>query len=261
MGNIVTLRFASPLLVVFALAGCGTTSIGRGPTDLDLTNDGTPEAQRALQSKYTLAYANGRVTRPGAAPDVVAAEINTRVAEVRAPAYADEVADYLATSSSAEEVTDTAAIGFDRFAHSSTPTTMIFATSVIAGAGVGVASAVDAGRIDAGTLSAMTWGALNGALAGVILSIPLNIIYLWTVPLVSSAIAAPDYRRGVRTFNADLGARIARGAAPVAPPAPPASASPLPAEAEAAPPPAAVPAPPPDAPSDPGDAPPPPSVP
>lgn len=213
-------------LFVLTSAGCGTLSIGRGPTDLDLRNDGSPEAQQALQKKYALAYRPFSIERPGASTDEVAAEIEERVAEVRTPAWSDEAADYLATSAAAEELIDTTPVSFDRFAHGPVPTTMLFVGSVLVGSGLGMASAVNVGSVNAGTAVDVSWGALNGAVGGMFFAVPLMLVYQLTVPLLSASLASSDYKRAVRTFNKDLEARIVKSADAPKPADAPAAASP-----------------------------------
>lgn len=212
---------ATVLAPVLSLAiGCGTTSIGRGPTDFDLENDGTPAAQQSLHKKYALAYEPFSFKRPGASADIVEAEIQERVASVSTPAWSDEAADYIATSAPADEELESTTVSFDRFAHGPVPTTMLFVGSVLVGAGLGMAAQVNVGAVNGGTVADISWGALNGAVGGILFSIPLMLVYQLTVPLLSASLASADYKRSVRAFNADLEARIRRGA-PKTPPAPP----------------------------------------
>jgi hypothetical protein len=199
-------------LSVLTSVGCGTLSIGRGPTDLDLRNDGSAEAQQALQKKYALAYRPFSIERPGASTDEVAAEIQERVAEVRTAAWSDEAADYLATSVAAEELIDTTPVSFDRFAHGPVPTTMLFVGSVLVGSGLGMASAVNVGSVNGGTVADVSWGALNGAVGGMFFAVPLMIVYQLTIPLLSASLASSDYKRAVRAFNKDLEVRIVNSA-------------------------------------------------
>lgn len=208
--------------------GCGTTSIGRPPTALDLQNDGSVEAQEALQRKYALAYREGWIERPGALPDVVASEIGVDVDEVRAPAWSDEAADHFAASEKAFEATDTALVGFHRFASSGTPPLIIEAGGVLVGTTIGVVLAIanGAGNGDATQqVASVSDAAFAGALSGLVVSIPFVIVYDWTVPPLALALAASDYRRGVRAYNDDLAARIAKGATSTAPAPPSAGVS------------------------------------
>ncbi len=212
------------VLLIVPLAACGTLSIGRGPSDLDLANDGSAEAQAALQRKYELSLQEGMFKRPGADPVEVGAEIGERVAQVATPAYSENAEEYLATSAPAAEIVESGLVAFDRFTHATTTVSMVWAGTVGIAAAAGAASAL-AASADGFTPSdatAMVNGALAGAFAGTMLAFPVGVVYALTVEPLSSALAAGDYRKATRAFNSDLTARIkaAAKAPPVAPPAP-----------------------------------------
>lgn len=231
--------------LVTQVAACGTLSIGRGPSDLDLANDGSAEQQSALQRNYELSLQEGMFRRPGADPTEVSAEIGERVAQVATPAYSENAEEYLATSAPAAEISESGLIAFDRFTHATTTVSMIWAGTVGIAAAAGAASAL-AGTADGFTPSdatAMVNGALAGGLAGTMLALPVGVLYALTVEPLSSALAAGDYRKATRAFNADLTTRIKAAAkTPLPPAAPPTPAASTPAPLEEPPPPALDPA-------------------
>lgn len=224
-------------LLTTPLAGCGTLSIGRGPTELDLVNDGSTEKQGALQRKYELALKDGLFRRPGVDPIEVGVEIGETVAQVATPAYSENAEAYLATSLPAEEAADTGFVAFDRFTHAPTTLGMIYAGTVGIAAAAGAASAL-AGTADGFTgddANAMVNGAISGAFAGLMLAVPVGFVFQLTAVPLSSGLAAGDYRKATRAFNKDLTERIKAAAtstpavAPAAPIAsPPASVPPPP---------------------------------
>jgi hypothetical protein len=191
------------------LTGCGTWSIGRGPADIDLVNDGSTEQQKKLRDSYELKYERGMIERPGGDKDEIAKEIGESVAETKTPAYSENAADYLGSSDIASDATDTAVVGFDRFAHSNVPSLGITGGCVLVGAAIGIASTVpNTTGFDAGTFSVISEGAFGGAVGGLFLAVPIEFIYSLSVPLLSSALASADYKKGVRAFNKDLELRI-----------------------------------------------------
>jgi hypothetical protein len=228
------MRIVCTLFVVFIVVGCGcgTFSIGRPPSDLDLKNDGTPEAQRALDEKYRLTFRQGYLERPGVTVEFVEAETGLDVEQVITPSWSDEAAEHFGMSVAAFEATDTALVGFDRFANSGTPPLILQAGGVLIGTTVGAALAITnplitappAGAAD--QLAYVSNSAFTGAFAGLLISMPLVVVYDWTVPALSAALSASDYRRGVKAYNQDLAKRIEQGApppspAPVSAPVPP----------------------------------------
>ena len=52
--------------------GCVTTTLGQGPADQDLQNDGSVEAQLELFRDYEVVYDQRTFRRPGADPAIVA---------------------------------------------------------------------------------------------------------------------------------------------------------------------------------------------
>ncbi len=198
------------VLLVTHLAGCGTLSIGRGPSEIDLANDGSVEEQARLQRKFELSLQDGMFRRPGVDATEVSAEIGERVAQVATPAYSENAEEYLATSAPAAEIADSGLVAFDRFTHATTTVSLVWAGTVGISAAAGAASAL-AATADGFTpsdASAMLNGALAGALAGTMLALPVGVLYALTVEPLSSALAAGDYRKATRTFNADLTTRI-----------------------------------------------------
>lgn len=226
------------MMVVLAGTGCGTFSIGRPPSDLDLKNDGTADSQRALDTKYRLTFRQGNVERPGVTVEMVEKETGLDVEQVITPSWSDEAAEHFASSADAFDATDTALVGFDRFANSGTPPLILQAGGVLVGTAVGATLAIvnplvtapPAGAAD--QLAYLSNSAFTGGVTGLLISLPLVVVYDWTVPALSAALSASDYRRGVKAYNADLTKRIAKGApistaAPVsAPPAPSTSTPP-----------------------------------
>ncbi len=236
------MRFVCALALVLG-CGCGTFSIGRAPSDLDLKNDGTAEQQRALEEKYRLTFRQGYVERPGVTVEFVEAETGLDVEQVITPAWSDEAAEHFAASADAFEATDTALVGFDRFANSGTPPLILQASGVLIGTAVGATLAVvnpiitapPAGAAD--ELAYVSNSAFTGAVAGLCLSLPLVLVYDWTVPALSAALSASDYRRGVKAYNEDLGQRVTKGAPPSTPPPPVAAPPPEPPPSSDEPPP------------------------
>ena len=227
------MRFIA-LALVFVASGCVTASLGRAPSDGALANDGSPAAMDKLQKRYALGYSNGFLTRPAASLEDVSKEVELTVDEASAPAWSDEAADYLGTSELATDATETSAVGFDRFAHSGTPVLILQAGGVLVGATVGIVNEVATSPSNEGGIDAVNGvanAAFNGMFTGLILALPLVIIYQWTVPSLSASLAKPDYRKGVRAYNKELELRIrkqARGAVAPTDATPPAVAPPPP---------------------------------
>lgn len=229
------MRLAVPNAVALALlsvslsVGCSTISIGRPPSELDLKNDGSPEAQRALEKKYRLAYRGGLLARQGATAADIAKETGLDNVEAAATyAWSDEAAEHFESSELALLATDTALVSFDRFANSSTPPLALQAGGVLVGAAVATTLAVVNGPAVADPVQRISFIAdsgFSGAFIGLVVSLSLVIVYDWTVPPLSASLASSDYRRGVRAYNAELARRIAAGAppeqAPALVPAPP----------------------------------------
>lgn len=219
------MRLAVFILVALSLisVGCSTTSIGRPPSDLDLKNDGSPEAQRALEKKYRLAYRGGLLERQGATPADVAKETGLDNVEAAAAyAWSDEAAEHFESSELASVATETPLVSFDRFANSSTPPLALQAGGVLIGAAVATTLAIVNGPAIADPVQQISFIAdsgFSGAFIGLVVSLPLVIIYDWTVPPLSGSLASSDYRRGVRAYNVDLARRIAAAAPPEAAPA------------------------------------------
>ena len=221
------------LLIALTLAtGCGTLSIGRAPTELDLANDGSKEQQQRIEKKYALAYDHGMIVRPGATTEDVAAEINEPVEATRTPAFSENAADYLSTSAPADEATDTVVVGFDRFAHSSVPTIVIEIGGILIGSAAAVTATIaqTGASFTPANVGLVSENALSGAFTGFVVALPIEIIYGFTVPVLSSSLASPDYRKGVRAFNKDLAARIQGSGKKAAAPAPTTPTTPPPEE-------------------------------
>jgi hypothetical protein len=228
--------------LVWCTSACRTASLGRAPLDADLTNDGSTEAQAVLLRRYRVAYDAGVIVRPDANLADVSAEAGEEIDEASAAAHTDEAHNYLGTSDAAEQALETAAVGFDRFAQSEgylvaggVPVVVGLAVGAVTGF-VAAQDAADANEGFAVVSSAMG----SGALIGTTLIVPAWLLYSYTVPLLSSRVAAPDYRRAVRLFDADLEARVKAAATAPGPDAPEAPDTTMPAPPVGEPPPAAV---------------------
>jgi len=208
------------VVVVFvsqALTGCVTTALGQGPTEHDLRNDGSPEAQAGLYRTYEVVYDQQVFRRPGVAPEVIAEELNLeQVDDVAAYAFSDDAFNYLATSERAAEVMEHPAVAFDAFAKSGQGQTVIIGTGIGAGgiAG-GVAWFIRTTLRDGVTddEAADLWiTAGGGFVVGAVLGAIVSAAYTYIVPAISTPLATPLYRQAARVFNEDLDARLAEGA-------------------------------------------------
>lgn len=190
-------------------SGCAFTALGRGPTDMDLENDGSDDAQSDLVRKYEVVYDRGVFRRPGADPAAVAAEIHvSHVDDVSAPAWSDDAFNYLSTSDAAAEIMEDPSVGFDQFAHSGTGETVIIGTGI--GAGI-VGGAITwfipttvADGINETEQAELFYAVTGGFSAGITLGVIVAAAYTYIVPAVSTPFATPLYRKAARAFSEDL---------------------------------------------------------
>ena len=204
-------------LAPLALTGCVTTVLGQRPTEHDLRNDGSPEAQAGLYRTYEVIYDQQVFRRPGAVPAVVAEELNLDVVDdVSAFAFSDDAFNYLAMSERAADIMEHPAVAFDAFAKSGQGQTVIIGTGIGSGliAG-GVAWFIRTTVRDGVTENEATdlWvSAGGGFVAGAFLGVIVSAAYTYIVPAISTPFATPLYRQAARAFNEDLDRRLAEGA-------------------------------------------------
>lgn len=208
------------------LGGCAFNALGRGPSDLELQNDGSDAAQSELMRQYEVVYDRGIIRRPGADPAAVAADIHVAaVDDVSSPAWSDDAFNYLSTSDAAAEVMEHPAVGFDQFAHSGTGETVIIGTGI--GVGI-VAGAISwfvpttvADGISDKEQSELYFATSGGFFAGITLGIIVAAAWTYIMPAMSTPFATPLYRKAARTFNDELEERVVEagpeGDAPVLP--------------------------------------------
>jgi hypothetical protein len=195
------------------LSGCAVLSLGRRPDEFDLKNDGSEEAQTALFRRYEVVYERGVVRRPGADPVAVAAEVHRPVIDdVASPAWSDDAYNYLATSEEAAELLSDPAVAFDGFAHSGNGELVILGLGTTVGALGGALSwFIPTTLRDGVTPDEFNGFLLNtgaGFAAGVGLGVVVAAAYTYTVPAMSTPLAAVHYRAAVRAFNDELEQRI-----------------------------------------------------
>lgn len=196
-----------------SLTGCVTTAMGRSPTDHDLRNDGSPEAQDGLFRTYEVVYDEHVFRRPGVAPEVVAQELHLEaVDDVAAVAWSDDAFNYLSSSPDAADLMEHPAVSFDAFAHSGQGQTAIV--------GVGIGAGVIAGGVSWFARTTLRDGmstnetndlwitTAGGLVVGTVLGALVASAYSYIVPAVSSPLATPLYRQAARAFNEDLEDRL-----------------------------------------------------
>ncbi len=213
-----TLRFVVLVTAVAVTQGCVTTVLGQGPTDRDLRNDGSPEAQDGLYRHYEVVYDQQVFRRPGVAPDVVAQELGLQhVDDVSAFAFSDDAFNYLSASQRATELMEHPAVGFDAFAKSGQGQLIILGTGIgVGGVAGGVAwfarTTLRDGLTD-GEANDLWLSAGGGFVVGAVLGAIVSAAYTYIVPVLSTPLATPLYRQAARAFNEDLDERL-RAAAP-----------------------------------------------
>ena len=210
----------SSLLVALVVAiaalgpGCALNTLGRGPDDLDLKNDGSDEAQPALYRNYEVVYERGILRRPGADPDAVAADIHVdAVDDVSSPAWSDAAYNYLSASDDAAAVLEHPAVAFDEFAHSGNGELVILGlgagTGLIGGAISWFVPTTVRDGVSAAETNQLALDASAGLFAGMGLGLVVAAAYTYIVPAVTTPMAATQYRAAVRAFNDELDERIA----------------------------------------------------
>jgi hypothetical protein len=205
------------VLAVGAVApGCAINTLGRGPDDIDLKNDGSDEAQAALYRNYEVVYERGMLRRPGADPVAVAADIHVRsVDDVSSPAWSDAAYNYLSVSDDAAEVLEHPSVAFDEFAHSGNGELVIIGvgagTGLIGGAIAWFVPTTVRDGLSAEETNQLALDASAGLMAGFGLGVVVAAAYTYIVPAVTTPMAASQYRAAVRAFNDDLDERIAGG--------------------------------------------------
>lgn len=200
-----------------ALTGCVTTALGRSPTDHDLRNDGSPEAQDGLFRTYEVVYDDHVFRRPGVAPEVVAQELHLEaVDEVAAVAWSDDAFNYLASSPDAADLMEHPAVSFDAFAHSGQGQTAIVGVGIGAGVIAGGVSWFARTTLRDGITTDETndlWVTTAGGLVvGTVLGALVSSAYSYIVPAISTPLATPLYRQAAQAFNEDLEERLLDGA-------------------------------------------------
>jgi hypothetical protein len=200
-----------------ALTGCVTTALGRSPTDHDLRNDGSPEAQDGLFRTYEVVYDEHVFRRPGVAPEVVAQELHLEaVDDVAAVAWSDDAFNYLASSPDAADLMEHPAVSFDAFAHSGQGQTAIvgvgIGTGVIAGAVTWFARTTLRDGMTSEETSDLWVTTAGGLVVGTVLGALVSSAYSYIVPAISAPLATPLYRQAARAFNEDLEDRLLEGA-------------------------------------------------
>lgn len=205
-------------------------ALGQGPTDHDLRNDGSPDAQDGLYRSYEVVYENEIFRRPGASPEVVADELNlTSVDDVAAFAFSDDAYNYLASSERAAPFIEHPAVAFDAFAHSGQGQAALLGTGFGAGAVAGgvawfIRTTVRDGVSDR-EASDLWITASGGFLVGGALGVIMSAAYSYVVPAISTPLATPQYRQAARAFNEELDERLINaGPTGDAPPDPDAAA-------------------------------------
>ena len=193
--------------------GCAVSSLGRGPADLELQNDGSDEAQAALVRQYEVVYDRGIIRRPGADPAAVAADIHLpRVDDVSSPAWSDDAYNYLSTSDDAAVVLEHPAVGFDQFAHSGTGEVVILGSGMgigmVAGALSWFVPTTVADGIDEREQNELYLAVSGGFFAGITLGVIVSAAWTYIVPAISQPFATPMYRKATRAFNDELEERV-----------------------------------------------------
>jgi hypothetical protein len=200
-----------------ALTGCVTTALGRSPTDHDLRNDGSPEAQDGLFRAYEVVYDEHVFRRPGVAPELIAQELHLEaVDDVAAVAWSDDAFNYLSSSPAAADLMEHPAVSFDAFAHSGQGQTAIV--------GVGIGAGVIAGGVSWFARTTLRDGmsadetndlwvtTAGGLIVGTVLGGLVASAYSYILPAISAPLATPLYRQAARAFNEDLDDRLLDGA-------------------------------------------------
>ena len=212
----------SPVLALVVVAGalgsgCAYNTLGRGPDDLDLKNDGTDEAQAALYRNYEVVYERGTLRRPGADPAAVAADIHVdAVDDVSSPAWSDAAYNYLSVSDDAATILEHPAVAFDEFAHSGNGELVILGlgagTGLIGGAISWFVPTTVRDGVSAAETNQLALDASAGLFAGMGLGLVVAAAYTYIVPAVTTPMAATQYRAAVRAFNDELDERLAAAA-------------------------------------------------
>ena len=192
--------------------GCVTTTLGQGPADQDLQNDGSVEAQLELFRDYEVVYDQRTFRRPGADPAVVAQEVHAPVDRVQATAWSDDAFNYLSSSTSAAEVLEDPAVAFDGFAHSGMGETVLIGVGIGGGLMAGSIAWFSATTVRDGVSDVEANDLATSAFAGLGVGGFLGLIvagaYTYIVPSVSTPFAVPLYRKAARAFNEDLEDRV-----------------------------------------------------
>ena len=207
------------LVVVTALfsPGCAINTLGRGPDDVDLKNDGSEEAQAGIYRNYEVVYERGVLRRPGADPAAVAADIHVRsVDDVSSPAWSDAAYNYLSSSDDAAAVLEHPAVAFDEFAHSGNGELVILGlgagSGLIGGAVTWFVPTTVRDGVSPEETNQLMLDASAGLVAGAGLGLVVAAAYTYIVPAVTTPLAAAQYRAAVRAFNDELDERIVDGA-------------------------------------------------
>lgn len=197
--------------------GCVTTALGQGPTEQDLSNDGSVDDQLELYRAYEVVYDTSTFRRPGADPDAVAKELHKgHVDSVSTKAFSDDAFNYLSTSPRAAEFMEDPAVAFDAFAHSGMGETVMIGVGFGGGLAAGsiawfINTTVRDGISDVETADLFTNASTGFALGG-FLGIIVAGAYTYIVPSVSAPFAVPLYRKAARAFNEDLEDRVLQNA-------------------------------------------------
>jgi hypothetical protein len=213
----VSMRGAAMVAVAMTMmVGCVHT-LGRPPTEADLQNDGTLEAQDELYKRYSVTLERGLIKRPGASPELVQnIDKLVDIDFVDAPAWSDDAYNYLSTTEDGAEALETPAVAFDQFNNNGVAPALLLGV----GAAVGLVGGVTTwfipttlrDGINNTEIASLTLLGAGGMGAGIVLGALLAGTYGLLGPALSGPLATPAYRVAVRAFNDDLEARIAAGA-------------------------------------------------